>query len=148
MRTVVIESPLAGDPERNAAYARLAVRDCLDRGEAPFASHLFFPLVLDDTDKVQRQAGMLAGFALAKLFDAVVIYTDLGISSGVRSGITRAERRDAEIEYRSLVVSGVVERAIELARGDERRAIKVGDVVELAIKAEILRYRTAQGLPR
>lgn len=39
---VIVESPYAGDVERNTAYARAAVRDCLMRGEAPFASHLLY----------------------------------------------------------------------------------------------------------
>ena len=39
MRLVVVESPYAGDVEANLAYLRRAMRDCLLRGEAPFASH-------------------------------------------------------------------------------------------------------------
>ena len=42
MKLVVVESPLAGDVERNVAYAKQAGMDCLRRGEAPYASHLFF----------------------------------------------------------------------------------------------------------
>lgn len=41
-RLVVVESPYAGDVERNVAYAKRCVLDCLKRGEAPYASHLFF----------------------------------------------------------------------------------------------------------
>ena len=40
MKLVVVESPYAGDVETNVRYARAAIRDCLMRGEAPFASHL------------------------------------------------------------------------------------------------------------
>lgn len=53
-RRVVIESPLKGDYERNTAYARLALRDSLKRGEIPFASHLLYPQTLDDTDEIRR----------------------------------------------------------------------------------------------
>jgi hypothetical protein len=42
MKLVIIESPYAGDVEPNVAYAKAAVLDCLSRGEAPYASHLFF----------------------------------------------------------------------------------------------------------
>lgn len=50
MRMVIVESPYAGDIERNVAYARACIADCLKRGEAPFASHLLYtqPGVLDD----------------------------------------------------------------------------------------------------
>lgn len=52
---VLIESPYAGDVERNIHYAREAVLDCLKRGEAPYASHLFFPQVLDDLKPEERK---------------------------------------------------------------------------------------------
>ena len=42
MRRVIVESPYAGDVERNIAYVRAAMRDCLMRGEAPLASHLLY----------------------------------------------------------------------------------------------------------
>lgn len=102
MRTVVIESPLAGDYERNHAYACLAMLDCLRRGEAPFASHLLYPQVLDDLDAADRKLGMQAGLALGAKLDAAVVYTDLGISSGVKAAITRHTREGMEIEYRQI----------------------------------------------
>ena len=40
MKLVIIESTFAGDRLRNIAYARAAMKDWLDRGEAPLASHL------------------------------------------------------------------------------------------------------------
>lgn len=42
MILVLLESPYAGYVERNLAYARACARDCLLRGEAPFASHLLY----------------------------------------------------------------------------------------------------------
>ncbi len=54
MRRVIIESPFAASNgysvEENLAYLRAAMRDCLKRGEAPFASHGLYtqPGVLDD----------------------------------------------------------------------------------------------------
>ena len=50
MKLVIIESPYAGDIEKNVAYARDCVRDSLMRGEAPYASHLLYtqPNILDD----------------------------------------------------------------------------------------------------
>ena len=50
MERVIIESPFAGDVDRNLRYARAAMRDCLLRGESPYASHLLYtqPGVLND----------------------------------------------------------------------------------------------------
>jgi hypothetical protein len=65
MRPIIIESPYAGDVERNVAYARRALRHSLDLGEAPFASHLLYTQVLDDTIPADRDRGINAGLAMA-----------------------------------------------------------------------------------
>lgn len=85
MRRVIIESPYAGDVERNLRYLRACLRDSLLRGEAPFASHAIYtqPGVLDDHDPEQRRMGIEAGFAWWIGAAAVVFYTDLGWSRGM-----------------------------------------------------------------
>lgn len=102
-RLVIIESPYAGDVERNTVYARCALRDCLLRGEAPFASHLLYtqPGVLDDENPTERMDGIMAGFEWRR-HAATVVYTDLGISSGMQMGIEHARLLGSPIEYRSL----------------------------------------------
>lgn len=40
MVKVILESPYAGDVEKNIEYARLCLKDSLLRGESPIASHL------------------------------------------------------------------------------------------------------------
>ena len=120
MRRVVVESPFAGDVKLNTWYARAALADSLRRGEAPIASHLLYtqPGVLDDTDPAERNHGIRAGFRWGELADAVVVYTDLGVSSGMKTGIAYYRMycdMTAPIEYRSLgggMVTG-------LRRGDE-----------------------------
>ena len=104
MRLVILESPYAGDIERNVTYARAALHDCLMRGEAPFASHLIYtqPGVLDDCEPCQRQYGIDAGIAWGDVADAVVVYTDLGMTAGMRYGIERHEQAGRAIEYRTL----------------------------------------------
>ena len=39
-KLVYLESPYAGDVEKNIKYAILCMKDSLDRGEYPFASHM------------------------------------------------------------------------------------------------------------
>jgi hypothetical protein len=104
MRLVVLESPYAGDVNRNVAYARACLADCLARGESPFASHLLYvqPGVLDDTVPEQRRLGIAAGFAWGRHADAVVVYDDLGVTEGMRAGIERAEAMGQPVERRSL----------------------------------------------
>lgn len=104
MRRVIIESPYAGDVERNERYARAAMKDCLYRGEAPYASHLLYtqPGVLDDTDPDQRALGIDAGLEWGDVADAVVVYTDLGVSVGMAYGISRHIEHGRTVEYRQL----------------------------------------------
>ncbi len=103
-RLVIVESPFAGDVEANIAYARAALRDCLDRGEAPYASHLLYtqPGVLDDNDADQRRHGIEAGLAWGRRANATVVYTDRGVSAGMQQGIDRAKAEGRAIEYRSI----------------------------------------------
>jgi hypothetical protein len=104
IRLVVLESPYAGDTLTNLIYARAALADCLFRGEAPFAQHLLYtqPGVLDDRIPVQRGMGLEAGLSWGRHADATVVYTDLGISAGMRLGIIQAEAEGRPVEYRDL----------------------------------------------
>ena len=104
MRRVIIESPYAGDIEKNVAYARLALRDSLKRGEAPLASHLLYtqPGVLQDSIPQERTTGIEAGLAWMGLAEAVIVYNDLGLSPGMIAAIARAKWLKIPVEYRSL----------------------------------------------
>lgn len=104
MRRVIIESPYAGDVERNIAYLRAALRDSLMRGEAPYASHGLYtqPGVLDDNDPQERSHGMNAGFAWGDVADVVVVYTDLGITKGMSMGIELHDHHGRTVEYREI----------------------------------------------
>lgn len=105
MRLVIVESPFAGDLERNTRYLRACLADCLGRGEAPFASHGLYtqPGVLDDSDPAQRAVGIEAGFAWREMSEATVVYTDLGVSRGMIAGIKHAQTvSEHAIEYREL----------------------------------------------
>ncbi len=104
MRRVIVESPYAGDVERNVAYARACVRDCLARGEAPFASHLLYtqPGILDDGNGEERRLGIAAGLAWLERADLVAVYTDLGITAGMQEAVARAEKEGREIVFRSI----------------------------------------------
>ena len=104
MRRVIIESPYAGDVERNLRYLRACMRDSLLRGEAPFASHGLYtqPGVLDDHDSGQRSMGIEAGFAWWAGAVRVVFCTDLGWSRGMIAALERAYGLNMPIVERSL----------------------------------------------
>ena len=104
MKLVVIESPYAGDIERNVAYARAAMLDALRRGEAPLASHLIYtqPGILRDEIAEDRALGIAAGLAWGRLAALAAFYTDLGWSEGMRRAREHWERVGLLVEERSL----------------------------------------------
>lgn len=108
MRRVIVESPYRADnPTQQAKhldYARAAIRNAIARGEAPMASHLLYtqPGVLDDGSPHERELGIALGFQWMTVAHAVAVYTDLGISDGMKRGIAQAHRDGMTVEYRSL----------------------------------------------
>ena len=102
MSIVIVESPYAGDIERNVKYAQDCCKDCVKRGENPFASHLLYTQFLDDSDPHERELGIALGFEFRKFASRTVVYTDLGISPGMELGIQSSESLGIEIEYRTL----------------------------------------------
>jgi len=104
MNFVVMESPYAGDIERNVAYARKAMKDCITRGELPFASHLLYTQVLDDKVNDQRNLGLYLNMSMISRATFVAVYTDLGISPGMEKAIAYARRWRIPVVYRNLGV--------------------------------------------
>lgn len=108
LKLVVLESPYGADTDgqirANIDYARACVRDCLNRGESPIASHLLLtqPGILDDGTPEHRWLGLRAGWAWITVADMMVVYTDYGISSGMKQGIEQAQELGVPIEYRAL----------------------------------------------
>lgn len=117
MTPVIIESPCkAGtreEVEANRQYAIRCVLHALKRGEAPYASHLFFaqPGLLNDEDATERALGMHAGFAWMALCHRTAVYVDRGISGGMIEGLQRRisnAKGCGMVEFRSLRVALVV----------------------------------------
>lgn len=75
---------------QNIIYARLAVLNSLARGETPFASHLLYTQVWTERAEL-RDAGIKAGSEMHHRSDTVALYTDLGVSSGMRKADAHAE---------------------------------------------------------
>ena len=106
MKRVIIESPYRGHGEReveaNVDYARECLLDSLKREEAPIASHLLYPQVLDDDSPVGRRMGMDAGWEWIVVSNLLAVYTDRGISQGMKGAIGKAGKYGVEVEYREL----------------------------------------------
>jgi len=102
MRRVIIESPYAGDRKRNETYLKRCIKDSLDRGEAPFASHAIYTQVLDDDIPEQRILGIEAGLVWMDCVNSVIFYTDYGMSAGMEIALAKANRIGAPTEERTI----------------------------------------------
>jgi hypothetical protein len=103
MKLVIIESPYAGDIGANIAYALACIKDSLDQGEAPYASHILYSTVLDDKIKEERNRGIVAGYSWMAKADLVAVYKDHGISLGMKQAIEHAKLLNKPIEYREIL---------------------------------------------
>lgn len=108
MKLVMIETPLMPKGERtmemNLQYARVCMLDSIQKGEAPFAMHLLYTQVLDDRIADQRKQGMSCGLAWLLRADAVILYCDHGVSSGMKAAYKKALANNIEIELRFINV--------------------------------------------
>ena len=101
-RRVILLSPFAGDVAGNLRYAKRAMLDAIKRGDAPIASHLLYPQVLDDTIVDQRRTGISCERAWMLQAQAIVAYIDLGISSGMVETINLANLLSIPVEHRRI----------------------------------------------
>jgi len=105
IRFIIIESPLRGHPngyEAGKAYARCCLKHSIKKGETPWASHLLYTQVLDDTIPEERDLGIRLHLNIIEMasyfsFDGVImaVYTDYGISDGMIAAKEKA--RDLSI---------------------------------------------------
>lgn len=108
LEKVVLESRFSSDSVegivKNKKFTLACMRDCFLKGEAPYASHVIYahPHFLDDFIASERALGMHAGFLWGDLALKTVVYTDLGISSGMQMGIDHAIKMGRNVEYREL----------------------------------------------
>jgi hypothetical protein len=99
---VVIESPLRGEIERNVVYADACMLDSLLRGEAPFLGHLIYPRVLNDALEIDRARGIAAHVAWIHGAELLAVYTDYGVTDGMRAAIQLARSLQLPCTYRAL----------------------------------------------
>jgi hypothetical protein len=111
MKRVYVASPFRGatpeETRQNIIYARLCMLDSLERGEAPYLSHLLYTQVWAESDDL-RAAGLAAGTAWRRVSDYVALYIDLGVTDGMRLAELDAAHHDIPHGYRKVTLPGVV----------------------------------------
>jgi hypothetical protein len=107
MRLIILESPFRGrdqaEQELFRRYRQHCIRDAIERGESPYASHAIIPGALDDAIPEERQRGIEAGYAWWDAAEAIVFYLDHGMSTGMQYALDRAIEGRYNIEERHLV---------------------------------------------
>lgn len=75
----------------------IASRTLKQNGMTPFIPH-FYALILDDSNKEERNLGMLAGLSMLWVCDAVWVFED-EITEGMKTEIRFAEKLNIEVRY-------------------------------------------------
>jgi hypothetical protein len=117
MRLVIVESPFRATPHRtlkqHREYLRLAMADCIRRGESPMASHHLLPEILMDDSPYERALGIRAGLAWGIHADVIGVYSQLGVSPGMAQAIGVYKDAGKVIEWRG-VDPRAVRRILEM----------------------------------
>lgn len=126
---VFIESPYAGDIQRNAEYARRAMLHVIGCGCTPIAAHLLYPQVLNDAEPSHRELALVMCKEIREKCDEVWFFVDYGWSDGMK----RADRESGEFVISAHIEIGEnppgpsyrklpLEQQLELERADRKGA--------------------------
>ena len=99
MKRIAVLSPFAASEKRGRLeHALMAERLCLfvvRAGHAPFASHAFYPLFLDEDLPSDRGLGLACEHRWLEACEEVWVWDEWGISSGMKDAIEYVERINA-----------------------------------------------------
>lgn len=99
----IVESPFAGDIERNVEYAAEAISALVLEGKyAPMASHLLYTRMLDDDNQDERMLGIDAGLNYGAKAEETIIFVDRGLSTGMKYGVINAEKANRKYSFATL----------------------------------------------
>lgn len=117
-KLTIIESPYADSEKATMAehltYLRQCLRHSWELGELPFASHVFFPFFLNESNINERQMGIEAGYEFWRLFPGniaynrkeypvIAFYCDLGISPGMKLAMERVSKTGNPFVIRNII---------------------------------------------
>lgn len=97
---IYVCSPYRGDVKLNTENACAYCRLVMKQGGIPFAPHLFFTRLLDDSNEAERQQGLQLGLEMLKLCDELWVYGTP--SEGMRMEIDQAAHWKIPVRYHDL----------------------------------------------
>lgn len=110
MKLCVVESPYAGDIERNTEFARNVCRALVWEGWNPYASHLFFTQFLDEHNPLERKIGIELGIEWTFLAHTAFFCTreDEEWSPGMQQAFKSHKHRKVRCVKRTYSQDGVL----------------------------------------
>jgi len=103
-RKVVLESPFRSTEtttiEQNRCYLGHCLEDCRSRREIWYASHA--GLTGEDDDELVRLIGIRDGWTIGETMEYCVVYSDLGVTPGMKMSIDHYSAKGMEIKWRRL----------------------------------------------
>lgn len=144
MRTI-IESPFAGDVQRNRLYARLSMHIALiEHNESPLAFHTIYTQCLSDADPMHRKKGIHSSFPWYEVADKIIYMIDRGISTGMHDGFITAQEMGRDVEFRTASTSLELQEMVASWSCINQAEVELARLKETAIKEEYA-YFTKNG---
>lgn len=82
---------------RNVRYARKLTKQAIAEGYIPITPHLFLTQVLNDRKPIERAKGLALGESILKTCEVILVGEKYGISEGMKSEISMAEKYGKKI---------------------------------------------------
>ncbi len=106
-KAVIVLTPFFGeDPAKARMFERYAVRavkDSLNRNEAPLAAQLFFfHFFNSNVVQIERDLGLTAQISWVRKCDKLVVYSDFGITQAMNAVLEVARLRNKPVEFRAI----------------------------------------------
>lgn len=101
-KRVYICSPYQGDVEKNVAIARAMCLRAIEEGFAPFAPHLVYPQLMDDSKPEDREIGMECAMSFISACNELWVCANVSPSAGMREEMVFA--RETKIHVRLIHV--------------------------------------------
>jgi len=96
MKKIFVCSKLKGDINNNIERAKEYCRNITLNGNIPIAPHIYFTQFLDESNKKERNIGILMGIELLKDCDELWVF-DKDISEGMQKEIDIAKKLNIKI---------------------------------------------------
>lgn len=106
-KSVIVLTPFMGEDPSKAKmferYAQRAVKDSLNRNEAPLAAQLFFYQFFgSNLVQIERDMGLVSQISWVHKCDRVAVYSDFGITQAMNLVLDVARLKNKPVEFRAI----------------------------------------------